>query len=364
MLPGKGMAASIDLARLQRLLIVKLSSIGDVVHALPVAVALRRRYPHLQITWVAEDWTAALLHGHPAIDRVVTFPAMRWTNVGPGWVRSFRQAVHSLRSQPYDLSVDLQGLLKSASVALLSGAPRRIGVHPQREGAHFVSRAVPPHGARLHVVEDYLRCAEFLGAASTPVSFALPIQPDAEAAIARKLSDSRVPHHTPLIVINPSASAAWKTWPLQQWVRVADAMGRSGIVVLVGGAAQTGRHAELARRLAPPMHDFTGRTTLAELVALLDRCALHIAPDTGSAHIAAALGRPVVSVFGPTPTWRKAPYGNQASTVSGDGQCGVGCPRFCLRGRSCLPVAVEGLIAQAERALARAQPAPSRRVGS
>jgi len=352
------MAAHIDLSRLRSLLIVKLSSIGDVVHALPVAVALRRRHPNAHITWVAEDWTAPLLCGHPAIDRVVAFPTMRWGSVGPAWFRSFKDAVRSLRSESYDISIDLQGLLKSAAVALLSRAPVRIGVHEQREGAHLISRAVPRPPGRLHVVDDYLRCAEILGASPTPVSFALPVQPDAIASIARKLSELRIPVEAPLIVISPSASVAWKTWPLPHWARVASALSAAGTVILVGGPAQTSRHAELARQAAQPLHDLTGRTTLTELVALLDRCAIHIAPDTGSAHIAAALGRPVVSLYGPTPSWRKAPYGYEGLVVHGVGQCGVGCPRFCLRRRRCLPAAADELIARARHVLARAAPLP------
>ncbi len=350
------MAAPIDLSKLRSLLIVKMSSIGDVVHALPVAVALRRRYPHVHISWAAEDWTAPLLHGHPAIDRVVVFPTMRWGRVGALWLRSLNDAVRSLRSETYDISVDLQGLMKSAAVALLSRAPVRIGVHEQREGAHLVSRGLPRASGRLHVVEDSLRCAELLGAPPTPVSFALPVQPEAVTSIARRLAELRIPTDAPLIAINPSASVAWKTWPLRHWARVADALSAAGTVILIGGSEQQSQHAALVRQATRPLHDLTGRTTLTELVALLDRCAIHIAPDTGSAHIAAALGRPVVSLYGPTPVWRKAPYGYEDLVVHGNAQCGVGCPRFCLRGRRCLPTAPDEIIARARHALTHAAP--------
>lgn len=348
------MAALIDLSERSNLLIVKMSSIGDVVHALPVAVALRRRYPHARITWVAEDWTAPLLHGHSAIDRVVVFPTMQWGRVGAPWLRSFSHAVRSLQSESYDVSVDLQGLMKSAAVALLSRAPVRIGVHEQREGAHLITRGLPRAPEHLHVVEDSLRCAELLGASPTPVSFALPVQPEAVTSIARKLSELRIRMDAPLIVINPSASVTWKTWPLHHWARVADALSATGTVILIGAPGQQSQHAALARQAARPPHDLTGRTTLTELVALLDRCAIHIAPDTGSAHIAAALGRPVVSLYGPTPVWRKAPYGYEDLVVHGNAQCGAGCPRFCLRGRRCLPTAPDEIIARARHVLTRA----------
>jgi len=350
------MTAPFDVSQLRSVLIVKLSSIGDVVHALPVAVALRRRYPHLHITWVAEDWTAPLLRGHPAIDRVVTFPTMRYRSAGPRWVRSFMVAARSLRRERYDISLDLQGLMKSAVVAALARAPMRVGMDGQREGAQLVSRPLPVHSGRLHVVEDYLRCAEYLGAAPTPVAFALPVQPEATASIARLLSAMGVPQATPLIVINPSASALERTWAVPRWAQLASELSHTGTLIVVGNAAQRVRHTELTRQVAQgrPIYDLTGRTTLAELVALLDRCTIHIAPDTGSAHIAAALGRPVVGLYGPTTPWRKAPYRCTDLVVSGDGRCGIGCPRFCVRGQRCLPSTVDALLVRAQQALALA----------
>jgi lipopolysaccharide heptosyltransferase I len=328
-----------DPSLLRSVLIVKMSSIGDVVHAVPVATALRRRYPRVRISWAVEEWTAPLLRGHPAIDRLVVFPPMRFGATGPTWVRSFVRAARHLRSESYDICLDLQGLLKSAVVALLSRAAARIGVPGQREGAWLVSRPIPSVPGRCHVVEDYLRCAQFLGASATPVSFEIPVQPEATRSIAEKLSAMRLPGDAPLIVINPSASGTWRTWPVQRWSSVATALADIADVVLVGGREQTARHAAVVQHAARHIHDLTGRTTLAELVALLLRCTLHVAPDTGSAHIAAALGRPVVGVYGPTAPWRKAPYGCEALVVYEEGHCGAGCPRLCLRRRRCLQAA-------------------------
>lgn len=306
----KPTAPHLDPSGLRSLLIVKMSSIGDVVHALPVATALRRRYPRLRITWAVESWTAPLVLGHPALDRVVTFPPMRWSHANRAWLGSFTQAIRELRRESYDVSLDLQGLLKSAVVALCSRAPVRIGMHGQREGAAFVSRSVPSGPGPIHVVDDYLRCAEFLGASAVPVVFDLAVQPEAATAVDRVLSALRIPAEAPLIVINPSTSAVWRTWPVRRWARVTEGLAVDGSVVLVGSREQMARHAELVRNTAPQPHDLTGRTTLAELVALLDRCAIHIAGDTGSAHIAVSSVRTRL---------RRA-----------------GCPRFCWRNRPCL----------------------------
>ena len=121
------LAPAIDGSRLRHVLIVKLSSIGDVVNALPVASALKRTYPSIRITWAIEQWTAPLVQGHPAIDRVVVFPTMvRWPDKPRAWWSELRTAVRTLRDESYDVALDLQGLARSAAVAKLSGAPRRI----------------------------------------------------------------------------------------------------------------------------------------------------------------------------------------------------------------------------------------------
>ncbi|MBI4514243.1 MAG: glycosyltransferase family 9 protein [Deltaproteobacteria bacterium] len=315
---------------------MKLSSIGDVVHALPVATALRRHHPQARISWAVEEWVAPLLQGHPAIDRLIVFPAMRWAGVTPAWARAFARALRALRGESYDVSLDLQGLFKSAAVAALSGAAVRLGVDGQREGAWLVSRSVPAAPGRRHVVEQYLECAGALGAAVAPVTFDLPVQPEAAQWVERKLAAQAIAPARPLLVINPSSSARWKTWPVQRWAGAAAALTADGSVVLVGGRQQTPRHAELARIAGSEILDLTGQTTLPQLVALLARCSVHLAPDTGSAHIAAALGRPVVGLYGPTPVWRQAPYGQEPLLAHSGGSCGTSCPRLCLHGRRCL----------------------------
>ena len=345
--------------QLKRVLIVKMSSIGDIVHALPVACALRQRYPSLRISWAVEDWAAPLLIGHPAIDRVVCFPAMKWPRRRRQWLQSCQEAIRRLQAESYDVAIDLQGLLKSSVVVLLSRARARIGAQRQREGAWLVSRAVPASAPRAHVVHEYLACAEFLGACAQPVSFQLPVQSEAAASAARLLSQGGIGADTPLIVINPSVSTARKAWPATRWVQVAKALAKTGSVVLVGAPEHVRRQPESARLTGCQALDLRGRTSLAELVALLQRCSLHIAADTGSAHIAAALGRPVVGIYGPTPVWRVAPYGQTELVASHQGLCGVGCPSFCLRGRRCLrAVTADEVIQRAQRAFSHAAGGP------
>jgi heptosyltransferase I len=326
-------------AHLHRLLIVKLSSIGDVVQALPVASALRRRYPAMRISWAVEDWTAPLVQGHPAVDRLLVFPAMRWTAAGAGWTAAFARAVRELREEEYDVVLDLQGLFKSALIALISRAPVRLGVRPQREGSWLISHAVPASGGRRHAVDSYLSCAEWLGAPAEPVSFGLAAQPGAIASIRQQLSAIGVVPRSAVVVINPTSSASRKNWGINCWAAVAGALAEHATILLVGERGQRARHAEIVCRAGRCVHDLTGRTSLAELIALLDQCSLHIGPDTGSVHVAAALGRPVIAVYGPTAPWRLAPYGQEDAVIHHRDRCGRGCPRWCRLRRACLRAA-------------------------
>lgn len=345
----------IDGARLQTLLLVKLSSIGDVVHALPAATALKRAYPALRITWVAEAWTAPIVAGHPAVDRLVVFPTLvAWPSQPAVWARQLRAAIRDLRSEPYDIAVDLQGLARSAAISALSRAPLRIARAGQREGAHLVSRGIALPQARLHAVEEYLHVVRALGAPADPVVFALQPSAVAVAAVDRLLAAHGVSRAAALIVVNPSASQRWKQWPLDRWARVVAALRDSGAIVIVGAREHAAVHATLARESGDGIVDLTGRTTLPELVALLDRASLHLAPDTGTVHIAAALATPVVTVYGPTRAWRVGPYGQPDAAVSGGDRCGRACPAYCVRRRQCLDaVAADDVIEKARSVLSR-----------
>jgi heptosyltransferase I len=232
--------------------------------------------------------------------------------------------------------LDLQGLLRSAGLGLLCRSDLRIARAGQREGAHLVSFGARLPPGRLHAVEEYLHLASLLGACVEPVIFALPVRPDAAARAADMLLERHVRRDSPVIVINPSASRAWKDWASGDWARVADALAARAAVVLIGGAARISRHARIAGMMRRRSIDLTGRTTLDEVVALLDRASLHVAPDTGTVHIAAALGTPVVAVFGPTRPWRVGPFDQSDSVVCHGELCGRGCPAYCVRRRRCL----------------------------
>lgn len=330
-------ALPLDGRSLRHVLLIKLSSIGDVVHALPAAVALKRSYPSLRLTWAVEEWTAPLVRDHAAVDRVVIFPQMmRWPTDARGWLRDFRRAIDDLRREPYDLALDLQGLAKSALISVLSRARVRWARAGQREGAHLVSRAVPLPRAGSHAVAEYLQLARELGADIGSVDF--HVRPSREAAMrmGERLASHGIECHSPLVVMTPSAAQSWKDWPIDRWARVAEAVPQRASVVVAGTASQRQRHATLVGATCRPIVDLTGETTLADLVALLSRATVHVTPDSGPAHISAALGVPVVSLFGPTSPARLGPFGQAERVIEHRALCGRSCAVACRRHARCL----------------------------
>jgi heptosyltransferase-1 len=344
-------------ARLDEVLLIKLSSIGDVVHALPVASALKRAHPAMRITWAAEDWTAPLVTRHPAIDRVVAFPAIRPRALATaGWRTRFRSAMRELRSVAFDVAVDLQGLARSASVSRAARARLRVARAGQREGAHLVSFGIPLDGAR-HAVEEYLAVAAYLGTSQRPVTFGLQPRQPPSAALRQALAATGENGGDALIVVNPSAAQRNKHWPLDHWSTVIDALSDAGSIVIVGGTGNRQAHAALVARCRSRPLDLTGLTTLDDVVWLLKHARLHVAPDTGTLHIAAAMATPVVAVYGPTSPARVGPWAQLDHVVHHRQLCGRGCPAYCRFGRRCLAAVTPAeMIAKAHGVLAAPRP--------
>jgi lipopolysaccharide heptosyltransferase I len=291
-----------------RILLVKLSSFGDVIHALPTLEALRAAYPRGHITWLVESAYAPLLDGHPALDEVVPVPRVRFRqNLSSRELPALARLMRRLRAQPFDLVLDLQGLLKSAIWVALARSPRKVGYHGTREGSYLVlTERVAPYDPDAHAVRRYLHLAHYLGAPPAPprfrLGFAGQINPDGliPQAGAR-----------PLAVIHPGARWATKLWPTSAWARLADWLGREqGLAVALTGSQGDLELAEaIIGQAATPILNLAGRTSLPELAAVYRQAVLAVTTDTGPMHLAAALGTRVAAVFGPTAPWRTGPFG-------------------------------------------------------
>jgi len=320
-------APQVDLHRIERVAIVKLSSIGDVVHALPVSAALKRSFPHLQITWIVEERCAGMVTGNPYLHEVITIPGKAWRHGmwHPRRWREVQRIVGVLRSRHFQLTIDLQGLLKSAVVAWLTGAPVRIGYHWQREGAWLLNRVVPKQPTSAHAVQEYLDVARFLGAETEPVEFPLCIPTEAEERVCHLLKEAGIGVPEGFISINPSASRKFKRWRTERWADLITAIDRHYRlpVVLVGSKADRPLAEDIRSRTSVSFADIVGRTNLKELAAILRRSMVHLCADTGSAHISVALGRPVIGLYGPTDPVRTAPYGQEHRLITHKRECPV-----------------------------------------
>ncbi|HEU5323208.1 MAG TPA: lipopolysaccharide heptosyltransferase I [Methylomirabilota bacterium] len=304
-----------------RVAIVKLSSLGDVVHALPVAAALRAARPHARLTWVAERREAAVLHGHPALDEVVAVDTRRWRRARrPREVAAAVREMAALRAGlrgRFDVALDLQGLLKSGLLAAATGAPLRIGFAAARcrepLSALLTNRRVTPPATARHAVDHCLALLEPLGVSPGRVEFHVPRAPAAEARMEEFFAAAGLKPRTRVVVLNPGAGHPAKRWPVERFrelggrlvqevgasVLVAWGPGERAAALAIAGDAGPGGPGPV---LAPP-------TGLDDLVALLARASVVVAGDTGPLHVAAALGVPCVGLYGPTAAARNGPYG-------------------------------------------------------
>lgn len=293
------------------IVLVKLSAIGDVLHGVPAAVALKRAFPNTRIGWVVEGRAADVLAGHSAIDHLFRLPR--------GWMKSWRQ-VRSLRRQlrdfRADVAIDMQGLLKSAVPTWLSGARIRIGHAPPeaREASWLAcNRTVPCTAA--HVVDRNCDLLTPLGARPSSPSFDMPDWPVSRHRMQEWLATLRLVSAP--VVINPGAGWPSKIWPEERFAAVAQALhDRHGLtsIIVWGGDREQGS-AERIAAAAPQATVMAPQTSLQDLGALCRLSRLFISGDTGPLHLAAAVGTPCVGLFGPVPADRNGPYGSIHTTV-------------------------------------------------
>jgi heptosyltransferase-1 len=315
-----------DMRSVRRVLIIKMSAMGDIVHALPVAAALGEAYPHLEISWFVEAPLAPLLTGNPYLTEVITLPKYRGRDLRTlRCLRDVGRHLHAVRRRRFDLTLDLQGLTKSATVAYASGAKLRFGYHWLREVARMVERPIPHRPESLHIVEQYLDVARFLGAPVDVPLFPFHIPEADQAAVEAMLCAEGIEAGTPFIAMNPASARAIKQWGAGRYAALSDTLSRQHGVLSVLVTADTAVAAEVMAAAQQPLVSLAGRTSLKQLACVLQRSAVHVCGDTGSGHLAAALGRPVVAIVGPTDPERVCPYGQRANTFSRRESCGAAC---------------------------------------
>lgn len=307
----------------RRILLIKPSALGDVVHTLPILVKLRARYPQAQIDWLVTPENADLVRHHPALSNAVLFPRRTFARFGRDWTatRGMLGLLAQLRRTRYDLVVDLHGQARSALFALATGSKHRVGFAKCREGAWLAySHRIPVPSMEHHAVDRSLWLAPLLGLDDAPPDFTIHLPADIEAKTAARLADLRL-DRKPLAILAPGTVWETKHWPPDRFAEVARHLLADGYGVALIGAGGDKPRCEVVASACPAVCDLSGRTSLAELVALIRRAALCVTNDSGSMHLAVALGRPVVSVFGPTNPVRTGPYRRPEAVVRADLAC-------------------------------------------
>jgi len=281
---------------LPRFLISRLSALGDTICSLPAAVALKTAFPGCHITWVVDPRFAGIVECCSAVDEVLRVkPSLKTIPTYTG---------------EFDAALDLQGLLKSALCIARAKAARKVGYHWQREGSWLFSEKILPDPTSFHVVDQYVDVARAVGAQMDRAEFQLrPMAQDLET-VKSKLVIHGV--EGAFAVINAGAGWVTKRWVPAYFSQVIDALDRRGIqAVLIGGRADADRDAanEVVSGCASSPINLLGETTVRELVALISLAAVHLGGDTGSTHLAAALGKPAVGLYSITRPQRSCPYG-------------------------------------------------------
>jgi lipopolysaccharide heptosyltransferase I len=303
-----------------RVLIIKPSSLGDIVHALPVLTALRARYPFAHLAWLVSRPFAPLLDGHPLLDEVIPFDRQGYGRMlrSPRALADFVRFVRDLRRRRFNLVLDLQGLVRSGFLAWATGAPRRVGFGDARELAWlFYTQRVAGSRRACHAVEMNLRLARAIALDVQTPAFPLGLRTQ-ELTDARRLLDGAACQ--PLerfTAVLPGARWESKRWRAERFAELIERLHADGFpqCVLLGAAEDR----PVADRVIAATHgaavDLVGRTSLRELAAVLSLAELVICNDSGPMHIAAAFGRPLVALFGPTNPARTGPYDPSARVV-------------------------------------------------
>jgi lipopolysaccharide heptosyltransferase I len=290
-----------------RIFLLKPSSLGDVVQALPVLRLLKLHHPASEIYWWVDANLAPLLEGDPDLAAIIPFPRQRWKSPWH-WDEAW-SSLRAIRGHRFDWVIDLQSLLRSGAMAWLANGALTVGLDDAREGARgFYDVIVPRPSWHTHAVDWYLGALPPLG---VPVHWNFTWLPRRDG-VARTVREKWSIGSGRWVALQPGARWANKRWPVESFAELARTLAKEFAevrFVLLGGDADRELGERIAQAAPGQCLDLTGRTTLPEMIECIRGCDLMVTNDTGPMHIAAALGKPVVALFGPTEPRRTGPYG-------------------------------------------------------
>ncbi|MEW6110995.1 MAG: glycosyltransferase family 9 protein [Thermodesulfobacteriota bacterium] len=307
----------------QRVLIIKPSSLGDVVHTVPLVHAIKRCRPDCTIGWVIQKSFRPVIQHDPAVDEIIPIsipstsePAARgsaWFAALAATFRTFRTLRTQFKAVPYDLVLDLHASFRSGLLGLTNPAGRRVGFADAKElNTWFQHTTLTTDANRPHAVDKNMAFAGFLGCRPQPEDYRLVTGSEAHQKVTEFLKAEGVNESDRLVYANPAARWKTKLWTIDAWTELADLLTRrtGAQVVFGGGPGDLGLIREITGRMQQLSILAAGRLALDEAVALIERCDVYVGVDSGPMHIAAFVGTPVVAVFGPTDPAKVGPYGD------------------------------------------------------
>jgi len=296
----------------KNILIIKPSSLGDIILVLPALSALRGTFPDAKISWLIKPEFAAVLENHPHINDIILFDrkflGKAWSH--PRALSSLLSLIKLLRRSKFDAVFDLQGLFRTASLAWLTGCKKRFGMANARELAHiFYTHKVPQNYDCIHLVDFYMKIVQAAGVSNTDVRFVLPQDPVAADSINKLLESEGITHGNYAVFV-PSSARLHKCWPVERFAALAEKISSQFGFSIVATATASERAIvdQLSKIAKVPIINLAGRTSISELIALMRAARLIVSNDTGPGHIAAASAKPMVMLFGRTNPARVAPY--------------------------------------------------------
>ncbi len=336
-----------------KVLIIKLSSIGDVVHTIPSLHALKELYPDATIDWLVEEESHTLLIGHPLIHELRVFKRKRWFKSlwsGNG-IKEILNLIKNLRNQKYDLVIDFQGLFKSGIMAFLSGGKVRLGYDKTRELSYlFLNDRLPPYDPDIHAVDRYLDIVRSLGWKGNDKKNYIPITSADKQHVDTLLEKHGVKERGRIVLVSPKARWRTKLWKEDKFATLCDRLIEEfGYdVIMVGGKSDKDYIGRIISSMKSRAIDVSGQTNLRELAYLMTIALLVICLDSGPMHIAAAVGTKTIALFGPTSTERTGPYGKNHDVIRKDLQCSPCFSKTCDDTRCMNDIGVEEVLAAVE----------------
>jgi heptosyltransferase I len=342
-----------------RILIVKLGSIGDIVHTLPALAALRDGFPDAEISWVVERNLSEILRDNPVLDRLIEVDtkALRRGLMSGETLRAPRQQLRRLRASAFDVALDFQGLLKSASIARLSGARRvfgysRAGLREPASSIFLSKRISVPK--RTHVIRKALLLVEGAFGISVPLdaerfSFPINVSPADETA-AREAAEAADGNYA---IVNPGGGWPTKLWSADRFGKLADALWSSyGLTSLVTYGPGEEQLADAVRQSSETGKAKPVSLSLKSFYSLAKTARVYVGGDTGPTHLAVAAGAPIVGLFGPTEWWRNgSPRPEDVCVERNDIDCRVDCHRRACSKWICMDIEVERVFRAVEKRL-------------